>query len=299
MNVVGYRSVWMRFKPRIWLVACTIACTVMAAAECTAQAPGEGVIKGLVLTARDAVPVPFATVTLDSSTVGITADSGGMFVFRAVPAGRHTIVVRRLGFAPAGANTVVKPDSESQVVVRLDPTARTLPEVEVRGRKVLDLPRFTTAVERASRNSGAVFTAADIAKLNPLDTKSLLGQVPGVHVDDRGVTFVRCQDSGTLSGSRSSRSGGPGGLGGADAARRSPRVQVYVDGTRMTRYLDAPVAADGGGFDANADFNVNGALKNINPRSIAVMEVYSGIAKIPGEFLEDACAVIVIWTKAY
>jgi len=29
------------------------------------------------------------------------------------------------------------------------------------------------------------------------------------------------------------------------------------------------------------------------------MEVYSGITQIPTEFLDDACAVIVIWTKAY
>jgi hypothetical protein len=29
------------------------------------------------------------------------------------------------------------------------------------------------------------------------------------------------------------------------------------------------------------------------------MEVYTGIARIPGEYLEDACAVIAIWTKAY
>ena len=291
----------MTFNPRLCLVLCALAWSVVIAPVSAAQIPRIGTIRGLVLIARDSAPVPFATVTLDSSMVGTTADSAGTFVFRAVPAGRHTLGVRRVGFTPASASTVVGPDSESPVVVRLEAAVRTLPEIEVRGRKVLDLPRFVTAVERASRNNGAVFTADDIVKLNPLETKSLLGQVPGVHVNDRGITFVRCQDSGTLSGSgsRSTRSGGPGGLVGADAARRSPRVQVYVDGTRTTRYLDAPIPGDGSGIDASAEFNVNGALKNINPRSIAVMEVYSGIAKIPAEFLDDACAVIVIWTKAY
>jgi len=27
------------------------------------------------------------------------------------------------------------------------------------------------------------------------------------------------------------------------------------------------------------------------------MEVYSGVARIPGEYLDDACAVILIWRK--
>lgn len=40
-------------------------------------------------------------------------------------------------------------------------------------------------------------------------------------------------------------------------------------------------------------------LRTVHPSSIQIMEVYSGLSQIPAEFLEDACAVIVICTKRY
>ena len=40
-------------------------------------------------------------------------------------------------------------------------------------------------------------------------------------------------------------------------------------------------------------------LRGVHPLSVEAMEVYTGVAQIPAEFLEDACAVIVIWTRSY
>ena len=261
-------------------------------AALTAQGTTEGTVNGIVLTARS-TPVAGATVTLDSSLARTLSDSAGRFAFRNVAVGRHTLEARRLGFAMATAEATVRAGESTTVALRLAPAAQVLPEVEVRGRRVIDLPRFTAAVERASRNNGAVFTADDIAKENPLDTKSLLERLPGVHVNDRGISFARCQDSGMLPNPNTSG----GGRGGAAAFMTphgpSARVQVYVDGKRLTHDVDA---------SSNPQYDIddaNGIRKSINPRSIAVMEVYTGIARIPGEYLEDACAVIAIWTKAY
>lgn len=39
-------------------------------------------------------------------------------------------------------------------------------------------------------------------------------------------------------------------------------------------------------------------LDRIDPTQIELMEVYQGPGIIPGEFLDDSCAVIVIWTRA-
>ena len=249
--------------------------------ELAAQGVSEGTITGMVLTAQSTAIVG-ARITLDSSRVAVASDAAGRFAFRHVAAGRHTLTARRLGFAVATAEATVNAGESTAVVLRLEVTPQVLPEVEVRSRKVIDLPRFTAAVERASRNNGAVFTADDIAKENPLDTKSLLERLPGVHVSDRGIMFDRCQDNGMLPGYGSGR-GGSATFGAASGP--APRVQVYVDGLQLTR--------DQGGQDANE------ILKGIKPQSVAVMEVYTGIARIPGEYLEDACAVIAIWTKAY
>jgi len=253
---------------RLAMVAAALCVALAAFTETAAQDTAHGVISGKVV-GTNSTPVPAAVVTLDSSRVQVMTDSAGAFTLREVVTGRHTLTARRLGFAMASVLTTVTASESTAVVLRLEPAPQMLPEVEVRGLKVTDLPRFTAAVERASRNNGAAFTADGIAKENPVDTKSLLERLPGVHVSDRSIMFARCQDSGTLPSSFSPARG------------PAPRIQVYVDGKRLTYYDDA-----------------NTILASINPRSIAVMEVYTGVARIPVEYLVDACAVIAIWTKA-
>ena len=275
-------------RARLLAMLCLIATPLPDAA---AQSDRVGTVGGLVVT-LDSAAIPAAIVMLDSSTAPVTTNNAGVFVFRNVAVGRHVLTARRLGFSVATTTATVAASESTTVVLRLEPAPQMLPEVEVRGRKVIDLPRFTAAVERANRNNGAVFTADDIAKENPLDTKSLLERLPGVHVNDRGIMFARCQDSGMLPNPNASGRG-------ASAAFMTPhgpsaRIQVYVDGKRLT-YRDASTS----GNPVYDNDDANGILKSINPRSIAVMEVYTGIARIPGEYLEDACAVIAIWTKAY
>lgn len=277
--------------PRLAAVATALSVIAAPRAEVAAQGTARGVIRGKVI-GMNATSVQAAIVTLDSSQVQVASDSAGAFTLRDVAVGRHTLTARRLGFAMATVAASVRAGESTTVVLRLEPAPQVLPEVEVRGRKVIDLPRYTAAVERASRNNGAVFTADDIARENPLETRSLLERLPGVHVNDRGIMFARCQDSGMLP---SPNAGGGRGVSGSFQPPYGPsaRVQVYVDGKRMTRN----VATNGNPvYDVD---DANGILKSINPRSIAVMEVYTGVARIPGEFLEDACAVIAIWTKAY
>lgn len=260
----------------------TILCFVAASfSELSGQAVNRGYIKGRVL-AVDSGRVVGAIVTLDAVAAQAITDSAGAFTLRDIPAGSHVLTARRLGFVMDSAVTTVTPGDTTAVVLRLTPAPHVLREVYVRGRKVMDLPRFTAAVERASRNNGAAYTADEIAIENPVETKLLLERLPGVHVNDRGIMFDRCQDSGLLPGYGSGR-GGSASFGGASGPR--PRVQVYVDGLRLTR--------DEGGQNANE------ILRDIKPQSIAVMEVYTGVARIPGEYLENACAVIAIWTKAY
>ena len=43
----------------------------------------------------------------------------------------------------------------------------------------------------------------------------------------------------------------------------------------------------------------NETLRLVSTSQVQAIEVYSGVARIPGEFLDDACAVIAIWTKSY
>jgi hypothetical protein len=62
-------------------------------------------------------------------------------------------------------------------------------------------------------------------------------------------------------------------------------VQLWIDGYRVS--------------GRNSTETVNEIIQSIHPASIELMEVYTGLTRIPAVFLEDACAVIVIWTKRF
>jgi outer membrane cobalamin receptor len=152
--------------------------------------------------------------------------------------------------------------SEQNIELHRHPNALT--EVRIEGRMLKVPARFEDVYARAAHEHGTFFTRQDIDKLNPYDVQSLLSLVPTVYPNDRGVTFQRCQTGLSMG--------------------QTDKVQVYIDGTRMT---------------ALPGTSVSEALKLVIPRDIEAMEVYTGVARIPAEFRNDACAVIAIWTKSY
>ena len=74
---------------------------------------------------------------------------------------------------------------------------------------------------------------------------------------------------------------GPGGttVGFSRCRGAGSKVAVWIDGARVMTN------------------NHNEALEYLRPGMIEMIEVYRGVGQIPGEFLEDACAAIVIWTR--
>lgn len=59
------------------------------------------------------------------------------------------------------------------------------------------------------------------------------------------------------------------------------RVQVWVNGIRYFAPGDSP----------------REVLKLVAPGDIELMEVYTGVARLPAEYINDACAAIAVWTK--
>jgi outer membrane cobalamin receptor len=152
-----------------------------------------------------------------------------------------------------------------------------LTEVRIAGRAIKVPARYEEVYRRGARGLGTLIDREEIERSNAMEVKSLLQRIPGVLVDDRGITFQRCQTG----------LDGLSAIGGRGAMRSVPpaKVQVYIDGVRMT----GPNSAD----------DAEHVLRIVPPTAIQVIEVYRGVAEIPAEFLDDACAVIAIWTKAY
>ena len=246
-----------------------ISAVGLIAALCTVAVaqPATGVVKGRVyLSGSESTPVAQAEVTLSPDNLTQRTDSAGYFRFRDVAVGTHAIRVRRIGFDAATLTVLVTSEQESVIGIALRVGAQLLSEVTVNGTKVMVPARLAEPYQRMAFGNGWFFSRALIDSVRPYDIKSLLPRIPGAHVNDRGVQFARCTT---------------GAAFGSEA-----HVQIYVDGTRLTNYTTRI-----GGF------SVNDALRTVPMASIELVEVYQGITRIPAAYLDDACAVILIWTR--
>jgi hypothetical protein len=224
-----------------------------------------------------------AEVTLFPSGRTARTDSAGVFDVVGESGTSYRLRVRRVGFAEWEHKIEVAEANAPVVQVALTVAPRALSEVKISGHRVLVPARYADAYSRVARATGDFFTRERIDSLHALDMKSLLQTIPGVHINDRGMTFQRCEA--TLSSVKI-----PGSISGASkepetSSTSQAHIQVYIDGVRVTDY------AGSYGDDAYL------AIRYIIPSSVQLVEVYRGVASIPGEFLNDACAVILIWTK--
>ena len=217
-------------------------------------------IVGIVHVAGDSVRrLRDVDVTLDPTDRQTRTDSLGTFRFSGVAAGEYRVRVRRIGFEAVVMKVVAVTDREVAVNVAMVSSARAIATMTISGKRI-DYPvRLTDAYTRMRRSTGYFITREQIDSQFPLDVNALLMRTPGIRVTGNGgFEFARCNTG--------------------------RNIHVWVDGTRWTNYngfrVDAPTA-----------------VRDIPPSSFQLMEVYSGVARIPGEYLDDACAVILIWRK--
>lgn len=239
----------------------------------------DSVLQGRVFRAGDStVALAGVEVTVVGLSLSTRTDSTGRFRLTGLERGPHTVTFRLFGYSPASRAVTVGAGGSPLVSIALTPAAQELRQVKIAGFITSYPPRFEEQYKRASHANGRFFTREQIDSLQPFDTKSLLALIPTVLVNDRGITFQKCQSA--FSGVVVALDPHIQRLG---APQMTGNVQVYVDGVRRTRFGD----------DADA------AIRTVSPWTIQLMEVYTGTARIPGEFLDDACAVIAIWTKRY
>ena len=282
---------------RIQLRACSVAgvccsgillagLSVMAAARVSdAQSPARVVapstvasIAGVVRDAANSNPIAGAVVQLTSAQSHQTTDALGRFEFAELAEGEYDLEVRRIGFQPTHIHVSLTARTSSELTIALPRLPAVLTEVRVAGRMLKVPARYEEVYRRASLGFGRLITHDDIERANVINVSSLFMAIPGIHVYDRSITFERCRP-------------GPSGPGGSS---QSAKVQVYIDGVRVTHYNRDDSRRDPADYD-----EVQLALKLVHPSAIEAIELYTGVARIPAEFLNDACAVIAIWTKAY
>ena len=231
---------------------------------------------GRVVQAADTMGLPGALVEVVGEARSSTANRAGLYRFVGLLPGAHVIRVRLLGYRSVTAAVELQEGRSEQRDISLERMTTTLPEVRIEGQLRRVPPRFGDVYRRMTTANGKFFTREDIDRFNPPDIQSLLMQVPTVRVNFNGIQFARCNEGGNLALS-------PGG----------GKVHIYIDGLRMTGRIKMT------GVENQIAAEQREVLRLVLPTQVQAIEVYSGVARIPGEFLEDACAVIAIWTRSY
>jgi hypothetical protein len=228
--------------------------------------------RGRVVDSLTRSPVIGATIEIGEQGVRQTSDSSGRFRFDALTPGQYVLHARHIGYVETVDTVRIEPGDPGEHEFLLRRVAVALEEIVISGRTRRYPAILAPAYQRAARGRGVFFTREDIEQLNPRDYEPLFNRIPGVQANDRGVTFQRCQS----------------GLATLSRSDAKPKVQVWIDGFRVS----GRTSSDERNF-------VYDALRSVKPQSVQIMEVYTGSSNIPAEFLDDACAVIVVWTKRY
>ncbi len=144
--------------------------------------PRDHVLRGTVTAAG--APVPNADVFLLESLDGSTTDTAGHFSIRTAATGSVTVVVRRIGYAPA--SVIVPVDTTGAVALALSPQTAVLTPITVQA-----------GAYTAGNDRGATLTALEVVTTPgaTADIARAIQTLPGVQNVDEGTgLFVRGGD---------------------------------------------------------------------------------------------------------
>ncbi|HVF41341.1 MAG TPA: carboxypeptidase regulatory-like domain-containing protein [Gemmatimonadaceae bacterium] len=204
-------------------------------------------------------PISGADVQIVGTSLRGNTDEAGRVALLAVPVGKATLRVRRLGFGESTIQITVTPGATPDVRSRLRPVAANLKKVVVRSDllkpdRYAKTGRFDEFYRRRATGSGTFLTREDIDARRAQKPEDLVRMATGVRIRYRGmvpyIQFLRCE-----------------------------QVNVFIDGIRA--------------HDGFRDY------LSLNPLEIEAMEIYHGLAAVPPQFSPrpNDCAAIVVWTR--
>ncbi|HEU5217728.1 MAG TPA: Plug domain-containing protein, partial [Gemmatimonadales bacterium] len=157
----------------------------------------------------------------------------------------------------------------------MEPGSYQLPEVVVTARyakpaEYAGTTKYDDFFRRRKLGLGTYILRQDIERSNAFHTIEILRMVPGVKTDINGNPAL-----------------GKVSFSGCGYRDTDFDATVWIDGQRVVPDR----------LDPDPGRRVGEMINRIGPSNIEMMEVYRGLAQIPGEFHWNGCAAIVIWTR--
>jgi len=244
--------------------------------------PAQASLSGRVLT-PDKKPVAGVEVSIAALSRRTLTDSAGMFRLDSLTPGRYLIAARRLGFRSFSSMTSVFAGEGPEYELTLQPAVNELAKVDVTANPIET--QFADFEKRRQLKLGRYMTAEDFAKNDGRPVADIVASIPG-------VSIIRGRGSEGWYGSR----------------RGAETIKMY----RESREDDKQRGAGTGPTVCYATVVLNGQivfsgasgeglfdLNSLNARDIRGVEVYTGTANVPQQWLtgRGGCGVIAIWLK--
>lgn len=258
-----------------WLRAQSSGAPVAAAVTAT--------FVGTVLSDSTERPIANAEVSIGALQLIVRSDSAGNFTLGGITAGRYTVTIRAVGFAPFSSAMTFAAGEKMEADLLLRPSSQTLERVDVTAKKGSgNHPRIAEFDERRKSGFGSYITQDEFDKADGRKLADVLtGKIPGLSsamysnrralIANRGVISVNQRRSGDETDK-------------ALGAKARCYVQVIVDG--ILRY---------GGRMGEALLDID----SIDPTHIAAAEYYT-VSQLPVQFNMSsgaACGTLVIWLR--
>jgi len=238
-----------------------------------------GTISGRVVDSASGRAVRRATVHLDRSETSIVTSDSGYFALRDLPAGRHVLTIKALGYRAITRVVVLKGNTSVSIYVTLSPLATVLSGVVTTATGVQ--ARRNVANDITSINVDSVMQTAPIHNVTDL----LDGRVPG-------MTVVRT--TGTPGDPARIRIRGAGSVEGTNAPI------ILIDNVRVYYTDDNTNHTSGNGVsirNANTSYPRPSALDQLDPNMIERIDILKGPSAAALYGSESANGVISIITK--
>lgn len=250
------------------------ALILLGASDARAQG---GTITGQVTDANTRQGIAGTAVQVEGSSLGANTGQDGRYRIGNVPAGRHTVLARRIGYVPARQSITTSAGLSNTVDFLLQAAATSLDQVVITG----------TAGQQSRREIGnavATISAADeLSKSAAPNLTSLIGgRAPGVSI---------AQTTGRLGSGPSIQIRGVSSLG----LNNNPLI--YIDGVRVNNQTNGGPATNSSLAFGAQNSQVAGRLNDIDPNEIESLQIIKGPAAATIYGTEAANGVIQIITK--
>lgn len=228
---------------------------------------GQGTISGSVITEGSGEPIAGANIIIQGTTIGASTNATGEYIIRGVPAGKHVIEARFIGFEVVQKNIQVVSGETLTIDFELSESSLEMEEVVVTG-------TGGQARRKEIGNSIEQIGQQEIEEAALTDFGDILqGRTAGATIMD---------NSGQVGAASTIR------LRGGNSFSQGNQPLIYIDGVRVS---NRSYSSDPEVNQAAAPFD------DLNPNDIARVEVIKGAAATTIYGTEASGGVIQIFTK--